>query len=181
MTMDEAFAKWAKNHELYDLPWQIDQKVLRGAFEAGWMAHAEAGKQTLMLHVDDERTAVGLPTVGAVVDRIAERSMAEMIYKAYPRKVGKGAAMKAIQKAIAWCQKRDAVETDLGGGARGGADWLLSQVQAYTKAVSRWPTEERKFVPHPATWFNQERYLDDPKEWQRGAAAVPSQFTKTYQ
>ena len=49
MTMDEAFAKWAKNHELYDLPWQIDQKVLRGAFEAGWAAHAEAGKQVACL------------------------------------------------------------------------------------------------------------------------------------
>ncbi len=69
-------------------------------------------------------------------------------------------------------------------GADPSEDELLQNLTEETLdlgPVSRWPAEDRKFVPHPATWFNQERYLDDPKEWQRGAAAVPSQFTKTYQ
>lgn len=152
MTMDEAFAKWAKNHELYDLPWQIDQKVLRGAFEAGWMAHAEAGKQTLIPVADDAVTA---------------EDMAEAIYKTYPRKVGKAAAIKAIAKALRLSDHSPA--------------GLLNATRRYADAVAKWPAEDKKFIPHPATWFNRGSYDDDPKEWQRGAAAAPSQFSKTYQ
>lgn len=87
---------------------------------------------------------------------------AETIYAAYPRKVGRSAALKAILKAM---------QTE--GSAR-----LLSLVQDYAKAVSRWPASERQFVPHPATWFNQGRYLDDQKEWQRGSTTTqPRSYT----
>lgn len=149
MTMDEAFAKWAKNHELYDLPWQIDQKVLRGAFEAGWAAHAEAGKQTL------------IPTDDAVTTITPED-----IYKAYPRKVGKAAALKAIAKAL-----RTSDRSPTG---------MLQVTKQYADAVAKWPAEDRKFIPFPATWFNQGRYDDNPTEWRRGADAMPSQFSKRY-
>jgi hypothetical protein len=71
---------------------------------------------------------------------------AEMIYQAYPRKVARPAAIQAIRRAL---QAKS-------------FDWLLGQVERYAEAVEG---QSKKFVPHPATWFNQARYDDDPKEW----------------
>ena len=71
---------------------------------------------------------------------------AEMIYEAYPRKVARPAAIQAIRRAL---QAKS-------------FDWLLGQVERYAEAVEG---QSKKFVPHPATWFNQARYDDDPKEW----------------
>ena len=71
---------------------------------------------------------------------------AEIIYEAYPRKVARPAAIQAIRRAL---QGRD-------------FDWLLWRVQKYAECVEG---SSKKFIPHPATWFNQARYDDDPKEW----------------
>jgi hypothetical protein len=91
---------------------------------------------------------------------------AEDIYAAYPRKVGKQAAVKAINKAA----KRV-----------GSLSELLSCTKAYAAATATWPAADKQFIPHPATWFNRGSYDDDPKEWVRGAAATPSQFTRKYE
>jgi len=66
---------------------------------------------------------------------IAEQE--EEIYKAYPRHVGRGPALKAIRKAV---ERLEAGTTE---------------------------PERAEFLPHPSTWFNQERYFDDTKEWNR--------------
>lgn len=66
------------------------------------------------------------------------------LYGLYPRKVGKDAALKAIDKAL---------------GIK-SFDALLLAVQAFGRKISRDETEER-FIPHPATWFNQGRYDDE--------------------
>ena len=71
---------------------------------------------------------------------------AEMIYEAYPRKVARPAAIQAIRRAL---QAKS-------------FDWLLERVQKYAACVEG---SSKKFIPHPATWFNQARYDDDPKEW----------------
>ena len=70
------------------------------------------------------------------------------IYQAYPRKVGKPKAIAAIKKAMA---------------SRGQAD-LLELTKKYAKLRG---INEPQFIPHPATWFNQERYNDDPETWRR--------------
>jgi hypothetical protein len=70
------------------------------------------------------------------------------IYDAYPRKIGRPAALKAIAKAL---KKIDPAK-------------LLELTQAYAKAVVG---SDPQFIPHPATWFNQERFNDDPATWQR--------------
>jgi len=71
---------------------------------------------------------------------------AEIIYEAYPRKVARPAAIQAIRRAL---QAKS-------------FDWLLERVQKYAACVEG---SSKKFIPHPATWFNQARYDDDPKEW----------------
>jgi hypothetical protein len=81
------------------------------------------------------------------------------IYGAYPRKVNRPAAFRAIEKALA---------------AGVPAATLLERTQSYAAAVAGWPAafrftrEGRDVVPHPATWFNAEGYADDEETWQPG-------------
>jgi hypothetical protein len=72
---------------------------------------------------------------------------AEEIYLAYPRKIAKPAALKAIEKAL----------------KKISYDELMPAVQEYAKSRDG---EDPKFTPHPATWFNSERWNDDRKDWQ---------------
>jgi hypothetical protein len=95
---------------------------------------------------------------------------AQAIYDAYPRKVGKPAAVKAIAKAL----------------AKIPAEELLARVQAFAESRKG---QDPNFTPHPATWFNQERYADDmppasqpqptgktqsPPPWQKPVAEAPA-------
>ena|SRR3990167_9730208 len=80
------------------------------------------------------------------VDALSFSEKVEILYQRYPRKVGKGAAKKAIGRAL------DKAPYDL----------LLEAVFAY--AVAR-QGQDKQFTPHPATWFNEERWMDDRSEW----------------
>jgi len=92
----------------------------------------------------------------------------EKIYKAYPRKVGKGAALKAIQNAV----KRLEVLVDK-EQIDNAETFLAGKVQAFASSPKG---QAGQFCPHPATWFNQERYFDDPAEWQdRGGQQAQGQ------
>jgi hypothetical protein len=75
------------------------------------------------------------------------------IYGAYPRKVARDAALKAIEKRLD--QGLDAQE-------------LLDATMAYAAATQRWEVGDRQFIPHPATWFNAGSFADDQREWNRG-------------
>lgn len=80
------------------------------------------------------------------------------IYEAYPKKVAKALALKAIRKAL----------------AKVSFEELLEAVVAYAAARKN---QERCFTPHPASWFNQERWSDDRTTWTdapRGFGQKPS-------
>ncbi len=64
-------------------------------------------------------------------------------WSVYPRKVGKGAARRAWVTAI-----------------KNGAE--AEQVILAAKLFASEP-RELKFTPHPATWLNGERWLDEPE------------------
>jgi hypothetical protein len=68
------------------------------------------------------------------------------IYEAYPKKVGKPAALREIAKAI---------------GVH-GYDNVMNATRRYAEARKG---EDPRFTPHPANWFRQERYNDDPSTW----------------
>lgn len=70
---------------------------------------------------------------------------AEQIYNEYPKKVGKPLALRSISKAI----------------VKVGAEKLMELTKAYAMRRSG----DKSFIPYPATWFNQERYNDDPSTW----------------
>ena len=69
----------------------------------------------------------------------------EQFWKAYPRRKGKGAAQRA------W----DRIKPD---------GQLFSQILAaieQQKQGEDWLKENGRFIPHPTTWLNQERWLDE--------------------
>lgn len=76
----------------------------------------------------------------------AEAEHVEAVYAAYPKKVARKAAEKAIRKAL--------MEV--------GYETLLDRVQAYSKATAG---QDSQFIPFPASWFNAGRYSDDPETW----------------
>ena len=78
----------------------------------------------------------------------------EEIYQAYPRHIGKAAALKAIRAAVKRMEERDSSEDAIA--------FLLER----TKLFAASPAGKRgQYTAHPATWFNRESYLDDEQEW----------------
>lgn len=92
------------------------------------------------------------------------------------RRVGKRAALRAIGEAL----HRLAPER-FGGDADAAAAFLAAKAAEYAASpqVSTTPDD---FLPHPATWFNEGRYDDDPGEWarRRGSENTPPQPTRDY-
>lgn len=146
----QAFEAWAPSS---GRAWE-DIGLAKLCFYAGFLA---ASEQSLMRTRSD--TTDDLADAAYALQDCAP----DVIYSAYPRKVGKQGAIKAIQKAVR--------------GA--GMDKLLKAVKAYAKATESWPEEDRKYIPHPATWFNRGSYEDDPKEWERNTAPT-SQFSQSH-
>ena len=77
---------------------------------------------------------------------------AEEIYQAYPKKAARPAALRAIEKAL----------------KRYPAEFLLERVRRYALVVKG---AETRYIPHPATWFNQERFNDPEDTWANTAPA----------
>ncbi|MEM7624791.1 MAG: helix-turn-helix domain-containing protein [Planctomycetota bacterium] len=93
---------------------------------------------------------------------------AEAIYNAYPRKVARRAALTAIERAAK--RLADAGHADPRGH-------LLERTSAFAKSPAGQPPPRGSpadFRPYPATWFNADRYDDDPAEWNRLNASTQS-------
>jgi hypothetical protein len=84
---------------------------------------------------------------------VPEKITAEMIYAAYPKKVGRPAGLRAISSAM----KRHSPEE------------ILRLTKEFADQVSRLgitPKHPRfQFIKHPQGWFSQERFADDPTTW----------------
>lgn len=89
----------------------------------------------------------------------AREEEAEEIYQAYPKHVGKKAAIKAILKALQ--------EVDFGT--------LLSATQEYASS-ERVSTTEKRFIPNPSTWFNQGCWEDDRSEWNPSSSPAHEEY-----
>lgn len=69
----------------------------------------------------------------------------EAIYEAYPLKKARPDALNAIRRAI----------------TKISPEQLWERTKAYAKARNG----DLSYVPNPSTWFNQERFNDDPSTW----------------
>jgi hypothetical protein len=91
------------------------------------------------------------PEARASLSKPSPRALAEQIYQEYPRKAGKGLAIKAILQAL----------------EKVPFDELLAAVREFAATPKG---RDRQFCPYPATWFSQERWNDDRSEWERAAS-----------
>jgi hypothetical protein len=93
----------------------------------------------------------------------------EAIYKAYCRKIGKVEAIKAIRKAVERLSHPDG--NYLAMDPYGARRFLWKKATDYSSspAGAKPSGKDKDYRPHPATWFNQGRYLDDPNEWQKSS------------
>ena len=100
---------------------------------------------------------------------LTEQQQIEEIYAQYPRKIGKRAAVRAIENAVkrivaTGCKSRgrfsDSIEV---------RRFLYKKAAEYalSPAGQKSQDPENDYRPHPATWFNQDRFFDDPAEWQK--------------
>lgn len=86
-------------------------------------------------------------------------NIVQEIYDAYPRKEGPRYAKACIEKAL----RRLPKELNWQGTEEDLWQWLLYRVQKYAQS----PAGNRgRLTPHPSTWFNQSRYLDDDANWE---------------
>jgi len=79
----------------------------------------------------------------------------ETFWKAYPRRVGKGAAFEV------W-EKKEHPEVAV----------VVAAVEAQAKS-DQWKKEGGKFIPHPRTWLNQKRWDDDVEPAKPSESGVP--------
>lgn len=84
------------------------------------------------------------------------------LYEAYPRKSARDAALRSIMGAL----KKEPYS------------YLLERVQAYRTAVKTWPIGDEQFIPHPATWFNNACWADDPATWERAEVKLLQKKTQ---
>jgi hypothetical protein len=85
------------------------------------------------------------------------RNPVEAIYQAYPRKIAKKDALKAIGKAIAMLESGGRTE-------REAQEYLYRRTQAFATSPAG---RNGEYTPHPTTWFNRGSFDDDEQEWQR--------------
>lgn len=88
------------------------------------------------------------PTTPPTAKKSATPEEIEAIFNAYPRQVARGAAVKAIAKALKVVS----------------FDELLAKVSEFANSPAG---QKGTYTPHPATWFNAQRWKDDPTEWNR--------------
>ena len=69
----------------------------------------------------------------------------EKFWELYPKKIAKGAALKAWQKIAP---------------ANGLCETILNQVRA-AMLTDQWQRDGGQYIPHPSTWLNQSRWEDD--------------------
>lgn len=79
-------------------------------------------------------------------ERLQEQNfLFDLFWQAYPKKVGKGAALKS------W-SKFQFTESE--------ANAVIKSVQENSARNPQWLKDNGQFIPHPATWLNQERWND---------------------
>jgi hypothetical protein len=134
----------------------VGQEPPEGRAGAGHKASSKAPSESpneAPLFVDDE-----LPMAELIPSKKKIQELAESIYQEYPRKEARKPGITAIIKAM---KSND-------------PEWLRERTKAYASAIG-W--KEKRYIPLPATWFNEERFNDDPENWLQPSGQQSKQTT----
>ena len=127
---------------------RVDLELLKSSNrQAAAIANGRAGG--LAKSYLSTSTSTSISRVERTLDQNAKNDTEqafEQFWSAYPRKTAKGSAREAFRKALT-------------------KSTLPSILAAIERQKPRW--SDPKFIPHPATWLNAERWLDE------GASVVP--------
>lgn len=85
------------------------------------------------------------PNGESVKHQGSSSSLEEEIYAAYPKKIGKPAALRTIRRAL----------------AKHPPEFLLARTRLFASTFDG----EQRFIPYPSRWFGEERFNDDPSTW----------------
>jgi hypothetical protein len=90
------------------------------------------------------------------IKNITKNVLFDAFWEMYPNKVGKGKAMSTWQKVMR--EEKNIMD-------------------ALPRHVAQWVAlgTEKKYIPHPATWLNQQRWLDEVPELKTTHAHAPRQ------
>ena len=91
--------------------------------------------------------------IDAIVAKQSLAGLAEQIYAVYPYKVARPVALRAIERAL----------------RKFPFAFLLERTQLFAQVRNG----DKAFMPNPSTWFNQERFNDDPSTWRRSTDSKP--------
>lgn len=121
------------NHELYR---GRDQRADHAEYVRQWRKNRESKHDVINCE-----SQVNHPSVSASVSGVINTADFDAFWKAYPRKIGKGAALAS------WKKHKPPLEKS------------LQTIAAFLKC-DQWKKDGGKFIPHPATWINQGRWDD---------------------
>lgn len=123
----------------------VNQEVNQEYKSISWStAPAELSPEAMVTRPHTKKTAV---------TRKEQETLFTSFWEAYPRKVGKDAAMRAFAK-----RKVDAA-------------LLETMLKAVRVQSVEW--EDPKYIPHPATWLNAGRWQDEGATQTRPAMLIP--------
>lgn len=171
---DVCFEEWSEARVIHEKRWGAALRTNKARSESKETvsvrsAHGERAVSDTVSGTQYTGTGTDTDTETETIELISEAKASsprtdsgkpdpiEEIYKAYPRKVGKQGAVKAITKAIQRVKSS-------GMQIREAEVYLFRRVQAYARSPAG---NDGEFTPHPATWFNDGRYDDDPAQWQK--------------
>lgn len=118
----------------------------RTGYKKAPLSHPSDDEMILGKEEKEERAKEPPAKRGRVSKALLEDPLFLRFWEAYPRKVGKGAAANAWKK--------------LGNPAE-VLEQILSALEWQTKSPD-WTKDGGQYVPHPATYLNQARWLDEP-------------------
>lgn len=132
-----------RRQESADIPVDVSADIPRTVSEVS----AECRALDVEVDVEKDKTHTPRPPA-AEPDPFAD------FWSAYPRRTAKGNAVKAYRKAL----------------GKATPDAILAGVKRYATETAG---TEAKYVAHPATWLNGERWADDPTPLSRQQQLAP--------
>jgi hypothetical protein len=124
---------------------------------ARWKGNASSNASSIEQAMLNDASALALASATAIATKNKEQKHSsspggdgvrltfDAFWRAYPRKVGKGAAVKAWSKI----KPNDELQQK-----------ILTAIEAQKK-TDQWSRDGGQYIPHPATWLNAARWDDE--------------------
>lgn len=150
-------------NKLREILFKLENSLSNRAQEQG-LAYSNGMKTILEPYLELGTTQMGIDKGKKKKSRQAKNDPAnetalmaifQKFYVEYPKHVGRGAAIRALRGALKIATADQIIE-----GAKKYAAWCMENATDF------------KYIPHPATWLNQQRWLDFPYLVEDGSLIV---------